>query len=680
MAEPEIAHGPTLVAPSRDPAGDHPDRLAAGVHAGDYVIERFLGAGAMGDVYAGRHPIIGKRVAIKVLKRELASEPEAAERFVREAKAVNQIDHPNVIDVFGFGRLPAGDGRLYLVMDLVEGQSLRKAIQDGALPIDGALEVLAQIADALDAAHARGVIHRDLKPDNVMLTDATPPKALVLDFGIAKLVTAGVTGNGTLTGKGTWLGTPGYMAPEQWAADGAGPASDRYALGVMAYEMLSGTLPFQAATLPQMMEQHFRAPVPALSMHTGPAGQRAPERGKLAYQRTLDPVLARAMAKSPDARFATARELVDALRAAAGGKPTRTARRSRSMVAPAAAGIGVLALVVVGFVVVRDGKDPSVDAPRASASRISDGFVRIQVITQPAAATVMRDDKLVGSSPATLEVRPGAPLTIRITKPGYRPIVEVITPAMLILTKDVLVRRDLQAITGFEGVWAMPSGQLRAFQRVGESIEVYKLATVTGEREFWRRFELVEPTAPGEVVFAISTELTDERGVRDPSCQIAHRVEYHFDPASELLDVRAERVETARQNGRCIVRTRLPGLPIQLARADRETGDTRWTQPPVGKPAPLPPVSDRKPPPNRANKDVAAREDRTPAQTVRPKLPPTEGLNVGNEPPTQAQPAPQAQQAPQTQEVLPRGDSQVAPLPPKGDSEQRGRPPAVQKN
>jgi serine/threonine protein kinase len=563
MAESQIAHGPTLAAEA-PPRGDGDDRLPAGASAGDYLVERFLGAGAMGDVYAGRHPVIGKRVAIKVLKRELAASPEAAERFIREAQAVNQIDHPNVIDVFGFGRLD--DGRLYLVMDLVDGRSLRKAVQDGPLAVDAALDVLAQIADALDAAHARGVVHRDLKPDNVMLTNGTPSKVLVLDFGIAKLAAVGATGNGTLTGKGTWLGTPGYMAPEQWSADGAGPASDRYALGVMAYELLSGALPFQAPTLPQMMEQHFRAPVPALSM-----------RGNVTHHQTLDPVLARAMAKSPDARFSTARELVEALRDAADGRAMpRGSKDRRSLVAPAVAGASVLGLAVVGFFVVRDGNPQPEQRPNAPLVS-PDGFVRIQVITQPPKATVMRGDQLVGSSPATLEVRAGTPLALKITKPGYRTIDEALAPGT-----DAVVRKELQPINTFEGVWAMPDGQLRAFQRVGEEVAVSKLQTVTGEREFWRKFELVE--SPSGVVFATNAELTDDRGARDPSCQIQHRIEYHFDPEHATLDVRAERVETARKDGRCFVRAREPGTPIALVRADGKGDETRWTQPPVGKP------------------------------------------------------------------------------------------------
>jgi len=297
MAE-SLAHGPTQAATEPHGSGDV-ERLAPGIVIAEYVVEQFLGAGAMGAVYEGRHPVIGKRVAIKVLRRELASTTEGAERFVREARAVNQIDHPNVIDVFGFGTLD--DGRLYLIMDLVDGRSLRKLVQDGPLPVARALDILGAVGEALDAAHARGVVHRDLKPDNVMISSGSPRlNVYVLDFGIAKLLVDGGGAVATLTGQGSWLGTPGYMAPEQWSADGAGPASDRYALGVMAYELLSGKLPFQASTLPQMMEQHFRAPVPALASASG----------TLVELTAFDPVLSRAMAKDPDKRFPTAGEPV----------------------------------------------------------------------------------------------------------------------------------------------------------------------------------------------------------------------------------------------------------------------------------------------------------------------------------------------------------------------------------
>ncbi|MBZ0233468.1 MAG: serine/threonine protein kinase, partial [Deltaproteobacteria bacterium] len=262
-----IAQDPTVEG-GRTPgaAAGGVDELAAGSAAGEYVVERRLGGGAMGDVYAGRHPVIDKKVAIKVLKRELAARADSAERFLREARAVNQIDHANVVDVFALGRLD--DGRLYLVMDLLDGESLRARLARGPMAPDVTLAVLAQIAQALDVAHARGVIHRDLKPDNIMLTGpAARPVAHVLDFGIAKLVAdaAGERALETLTGQGAWLGTPAYMAPEQWSADGATAASDRYALGIVAYEMLTGKPPFAATTLPGMMEQHFRGDVPSVT-------------------------------------------------------------------------------------------------------------------------------------------------------------------------------------------------------------------------------------------------------------------------------------------------------------------------------------------------------------------------------------------------------------------------------
>ena len=148
-----LAHSPTLSAASGVSSEIGTHRLPPGTLVGEYVLETFLGAGAMGEVYAGHHPVIGKKVAIKVLRRELASSEEAAERFTREARAVNQVDHPNVIDVFAYGRLD--DGRLYLVMDLCAGMSLRARLADGALAIGDALEILQPIADALDAANGR---------------------------------------------------------------------------------------------------------------------------------------------------------------------------------------------------------------------------------------------------------------------------------------------------------------------------------------------------------------------------------------------------------------------------------------------------------------------------------------------------------------------------------------------
>ncbi|MEO8705906.1 MAG: serine/threonine-protein kinase [Kofleriaceae bacterium] len=634
MAESQIAHGPTLAASHVAATGD---RLATGTIVADYVVDKFLGAGAMGEVYAGHHPVIGKRVAIKLLKRELATDPEAAERFLREAQAVNQIDHPNVIDVFNFGRL-ASDGRLFLVMDLVDGRSLRKALEDGALDVTTALAVLAKIADALDAAHARGIVHRDLKPDNVMLGAAD--QVFVLDFGIAKLVS---TGTETLTAKGTWLGTPGYMAPEQWSADGAGPASDRYALGVMAYELLAGALPFQAPTLPQMMEQHFRAPVPALSM-----------RGKaVSHHETLDPVLARAMAKSPGDRFDTARELVEALRAAATGVAVVAAVRAhkRSVVVPAVAGVGVLGLAIVGFVMIRGGDDDR-EPPRLAAApvvpAIAADFARVEITTSPKDAVVWREGHRVGLTPIVAELRPGSDTVLAIAKPGYRTIRETVAGTRLVAGTMISVVTVLEPITAFEGVWQNASdGQLRGFKRVGDRVEVSKHATITGAGEPWRQLAFDSPPAdrPELVVFAAVADLTDARGRGDPSCTIPHRIEYRFDPRAETLEVAAEAVDTVFAAGRCTVRSRSPGEPVAMTRVDRESGDVRHTQPPIGKPV----VSNRAP--NPAPKPPIAR----PVQAIDTP----QNNSVGDPQVVPQQPAPSPQPQAQQQQV-PRGDSQQA--------------------
>ena len=220
----------------------HDDELQ-GVDVGGYVIDGELGRGGMGVVFAATHPMIGKRAAVKVLKPSLSNNPATVERFLQEARSVNQIGHPNIVDIFAFGSLP--DGRRYLVMDLLQGESLRTRLKRGPLHVREAATCLDEIASALMAAHDKGFVHRDLKPDNVFLV-ANPGRfdVKLLDFGLAKLLPNAENLRTYRTATGAQLGTPDYMSPEQLRGDKEVDArTDVYALGVVAFEVLTGRRP-----------------------------------------------------------------------------------------------------------------------------------------------------------------------------------------------------------------------------------------------------------------------------------------------------------------------------------------------------------------------------------------------------------------------------------------------------
>ena len=235
----------------------HAPLLAPGRLVKDYRIERQLGQGGMGAVFAAEHRHIGRRAAVKVLLPELSQNPQFANRFLNEAKAVNLSRHPGLVEIFDFGLLE--DGTAYIIMEFLEGEPLSGRLRrvGGRLPEPIALALSWHIAVALAAAHAVQIVHRDLKPDNVMIVPdrerAGRERVKVLDFGIAKMA-AGASGQ-LKTATGTTIGTPEYMAPEQCtgstALDGK---ADVYALGVMLYEMLAGALPFRA----EMADWHSR--------------------------------------------------------------------------------------------------------------------------------------------------------------------------------------------------------------------------------------------------------------------------------------------------------------------------------------------------------------------------------------------------------------------------------------
>ncbi len=229
--------------------------LEEGAMVGEYRIQGKLGAGTFGEVYAGEQPLIGKRVAVKVLNRRFASDPVMVSRFVAEARAVNKIRQRNIIDIFSFGVVPGLD-RHYFVMELLDGMTLGALLdRTGRLPVALVLPVVRGVADALDAVHEAGITHRDLKPDNVFLARERDgsyfPK--LLDFGIAKLLGEDVAHK---TGSGMVLGTPRYMSPEQARGKKADHRADIYALGVMIHEMLTGGPLFEGDSAVDMLLKH----------------------------------------------------------------------------------------------------------------------------------------------------------------------------------------------------------------------------------------------------------------------------------------------------------------------------------------------------------------------------------------------------------------------------------------
>ncbi len=263
--------------------------LPAGAVVSEYRIERLIGEGSFGKVYAAVHPVIGKFAAVKVLSVEYAHKPQFVSRFVEEARAVNLIRHRNIVDIFGFGSLP--DGRPYFVMELLEGLPLGDYLkQRGRMPIGEAIPVLRKVARALGAAHAAGIAHRDLKPDNVFLTFDEDgicfPK--LLDFGIAKLMGSSAAGHRTATG--TPMGTPLYMSPEQCKGENVDHRTDIYAFGMVVHEVLTGRLPFDVKNVAEIMVAH-------LSQQPSPMSSAAPD-----LPPALDGPVLQMLAKDPQDR------------------------------------------------------------------------------------------------------------------------------------------------------------------------------------------------------------------------------------------------------------------------------------------------------------------------------------------------------------------------------------------
>ena len=281
-----------------------------------------IGYGGMGEIFRAEDEELGRTVAVKVLAERYARDASLRERFTREALAAARLSgDPNTVTIYDVGEW---EGRPFIVMEHLDGGSLEDRLRaDGPPPVDEALSWLVQAAAALDAAHARGVVHRDVKPGNLLLDGGGSLR--VADFGIAS-----AAGLHSLTMTGTVLGTAGYLSPEQAQGERATPASDRYALAVVAYELLTGHRPFESESPTAEATAHVQAEVPPVSPQ-------------------LDPVLQRGLAKDPKERFETASAFVEALREAldGGAATTRVLPTARRSIVPLVAGL-VVAAVIAG--------------------------------------------------------------------------------------------------------------------------------------------------------------------------------------------------------------------------------------------------------------------------------------------------------------------------------------------
>jgi serine/threonine-protein kinase len=412
-----------------------------------YEVIAYLGRGSMGTVYSCRHRVLDKRFAIKIIRQDLARDAEAVSRFVTEAKAASGIGSKHIVEVFDFGELP--DGAAYIVMEQLEGQTLYQLIADTPrLSISRALGIAIQIADALGAAHAAGVVHRDLKPDNVFLVrgEDEPDFVKILDFGIAKVLRSG----SKLTQAGSVMGTPAYMSPEQAMGTATDLRTDIYALGIMLYEMAAGQVPFDA-----------ESPLAVLSMQVSDApprlSRRLPEDRLL--PRGYEAVVEKCLVKEVEGRFQTMLEVKAALEKIAEGgvpalaltqSPPRTRRRPISVtpifssippdfrsrgrkkwwLLPA---IGLPALAAAGFFAFRP-EPPEIKAPVASVSPVAlpppeqerapvvqavGATKEVHLILFPLDARAYHGKEDLGMMPVTVKLKPGEVKHLTVARRGY---------------------------------------------------------------------------------------------------------------------------------------------------------------------------------------------------------------------------------------------------------------------
>ena len=406
------------------------------VLSGRYRILAKLGEGAMAGVYLAEHTGVGATIVLKLLLPELAREPEVVDGFLREARIAADIHHDNVIDIFYSGRSP--EGHVFLAMEYVNGATLFEVLErEGPLPWARAQPILVQIASALAAAHAQGVVHRDVKPENVLVGTRDSPAGVVehvkvVDFGIANA-------RGDIGGAAGVCGTPEFMPPEQAQEQPPDARDDIYAFGCLMYQVLTGDVPFRADDIPKVLLMHLRDPVqpprqrrPDLHIPAGAQAvvMRALEKkradrwqdmGEVA--RTLEAVIAEPEpAPEPGAAPGTAPESAALTPARAAPEPGSAEAPRARLVMPKEHGrararlpLVVGALVVVVACAFALGRHALLHAPG-----------RIEIVTEPAQAEIFIDgQKMADQSPVLLDASPG-PYTVVVRSPGYETLTRVL--------------------------------------------------------------------------------------------------------------------------------------------------------------------------------------------------------------------------------------------------------------
>ena len=456
--------GSKLTSVPWDPTGDP---MIAQTIDGRYEVVGVLGEGGMGKVYRVRHTALDRPFAMKVLRKDLARDAELAQRFIQEAKTTASVRHPNIVSITDFGRLP--DDSPYFVMELLIGETLGDVIKAGGpIPAGRATRIIRQVALALGAAHTAGIVHRDMKPDNVFLVGGmqggvASDEVRVVDFGAAKIL-----GSSRMTKTGIVFGTPHYMSPEQASGAPVDHRADIYALGIIMYEMFTGRVPFEADTYMGVLTQH-------MFVNPLPPSQVSPAARELG---ALEDITLRALEKKPEDRYATMEELADNVdkvvrfsngraeisRQVDGVRPRRSQpapppfrmadelepptleemRVALDSIAPpkyavpwrwiALAGGGA-SLLVAGVVAARAMSAPSPSPPSAmssasiaiatasapaASSASSAATSKAVVLTATPPAKVYQGDTLVGTTPVTLPVSGSAPaIHYTVKAPGF---------------------------------------------------------------------------------------------------------------------------------------------------------------------------------------------------------------------------------------------------------------------